>query len=177
MTDHRVFKNVWQVYWPDEEFQETSPKLAIASTLSIFFEENQNELVNYKTALERGCVAMDYQLLRTEIPVGDFDRVLRSEPHTVLACLDISMHKCLITLYPDFPLDRIHVRLFNYEPETPMKTIKSNLVEKFVSISGNVVRVGSVRPIVISVIFVCKKCDARFRSYFPDGRFQMFVPY
>ena len=69
----------------------------------------------------------------------------RAEPHTVLACLGLGAYRALLSRDLPFELARINVRLSSYSPLTPLKDLKSNLVEKFVAVRGNVVRVGPVR--------------------------------
>ena len=81
------------------------------------------------------------------------------------------------------------VRLYGFEPQTPMRKLKSNTVGKFVSVRGTVIRTGFIRPIVTELSYVCRTCgwvtesvrlaDGKFRAYNwtcenCDGR--VFIP-
>jgi DNA helicase MCM8 len=161
------------LYFPDDEYNEGDPKAAIVNILTQFFTTNSAVYVNADEARLRSRVTYNFQHLKDDIPVADFDSVLRAEPHTVLACLGLATYRALRAMEVPFELSKINVRLDRYSPLTALKDLKSNLVEKFVSIRGNVVRVGPVRPLVIGITFDCRKCGARIPISFPDGRFTL----
>lgn len=52
-----------------------------------------------------------------------------------------------------------------------MRHLKSNLVDKLVSLTGNLVRVSNVRPLITSMWFECEQCAHREYRHFPDGRY------
>ena len=79
-------------------------------------------------------VSFNYQHLKNDIPVADFDSVLRAEPHTVLACLGLATYRALLIQDLPFEFGKINVRLNRYAPLTPLKELKSNLVEKYVTL-------------------------------------------
>ncbi len=60
-------------------------------------------------------------------PVCPFS-VLKSEPHTVLACLGLAVYETVLARDPPFELQKVHVRLQQFTPLTPLKSLKSNLV-------------------------------------------------
>jgi DNA helicase MCM8 len=90
----------------------------------------------------------------------------------VLACIGLAIYETVRLRDPSFELQKINVRLQNVTPLTPLKELKSNLVEKFIGVKGNVVRVTSVRPLVVALTFECRKCGARIPKCFPDGRYE-----
>jgi DNA helicase MCM8 len=67
---------------------------------------------------------------------------------------------------------QIVIRIINF-PVTPLKDVKAGYIDKFVAVRGSVVRVSPIRPIVVRVDFVCMRCNARVRMFFPDGRWQV----
>ena len=66
--------------------------------------------------------------------------------------------------------EQIVLRVMNYRT-IPIRDLKSNYIGKFVSIKGNVVRVGPVRPLIVRATFVCQRCEARIIMNFPEGRY------
>ena len=73
-------------------------------------------------------------------------------------------------LYPA-PSRKIAVRFVNYEPVTPMKFLKSNCIGKFVSVRGTVIRVSTIKPILLSMNFLCAKCGGEKNVTMSDGKF------
>jgi len=74
--------------------------------------------------------------------------------------------------FPD-PDKPILVHLLNHTPVLPMKSLKSNVVGKLVSIKGTVVRVGVAKSVLREMKFACTKCGASVTASFADG---MFTP-
>lgn len=58
------------------------------------------------------------------------------------------------------------------KPHLPLKDIKANCVNKFISIRGTVVRTSKIQPQVISLPFECKKCGNEVLEYLEDGIFK-----
>ncbi|EKX49806.1 hypothetical protein GUITHDRAFT_67476 [Guillardia theta CCMP2712] len=59
----------------------------------------------------------------------------------------------------------------NYEPVTPMKFLKSNCIGKFVCVRGTVIRVSTIKPILLSMNFLCAKCRGEKTVTMNDGKF------
>ena len=70
-------------------------------------------------------------------------------------------------------LPRISVCLSNYEPLTPLKDLKANLMGKFIGVRGTVVRVSSIKPSVMQGCFVCNSCQGRQVIKFCDGKYSL----
>lgn len=45
------------------------------------------------------------------------------------------------------------------------------VTDKLISVRGNVVKVSTVRPLVVQMSFDCAKCKTSIRCIFPDGKF------
>lgn len=116
-------------------------------------------------------MTVDYSVLKDSIPVAQFASVLKDEPITVLSCLEIACHHALVGMKLPFPIGKITVRLAQYKPLTAMRNLKSNFVDKFVALRGNVVRVSNIKPLVTSMYFDCARCGNRVLRYFPDGKY------
>ena len=50
-------------------------------------------------------------------------------------------------------------RLYGCEPQTPLKNLKAPLFGKCVTVSGTVVRVSSIKPLVTQLAFQCAVCQ------------------
>lgn len=152
------------------------PRLPIISALVQFFTENQKTyFADTDDIASNGLVQLDYRSLEAEIPVTEFSTVLKDEPSTVLACLEIAVHHAILRLVDDpkiFVAERVYVRLENYGPETHMRHLKSNFIDKFVCLSGTVVRVSNIKPLVTGMAFTCGKCGIIIFRHFTDGRYE-----
>jgi DNA helicase MCM8 len=65
----------------------------------------------------------------------------------------------------------IDVRFTGVQPALPLANLKSSIVNKLVSITGYVVRVSSIQPLVTRAAFECPKCGAMVQAWFEDGKF------
>lgn len=66
--------------------------------------------------------------------------------------------------------ERVFARFFNHRKIIPLRKLKANYVEKFITVRGTVVKCTSVKPLVMSMDFECSKCGDRIHQTFPDGR-------
>lgn len=62
-------------------------------------------------------------------------------------------------------------RVYNYEPLTPLRTLRANLYGKYVAIRGTVVRVSNIKPICTKLAFTCNSCGDTQSLHLPDGKF------
>lgn len=46
-----------------------------------------------------------------------------------------------------------------------------NCTERLVSVRGSVVKVSTVKPLVVQMSFTCSKCGTEIHRDFPDGKF------
>jgi DNA replicative helicase MCM subunit Mcm2 (Cdc46/Mcm family) len=56
----------------------------------------------------------------------------------------------------------IKARLLNYLKTTKIKHLKAIMYDKYVSITGTVVRVSPAKPFVVRMAFECQKCNSTF---------------
>ncbi|XP_037494357.1 probable DNA helicase MCM8 isoform X6 [Jatropha curcas] len=52
-----------------------------------------------------------------------------------------------------------------------LKNLKAAYIDKLVSVRGTVVKVSTVRPLVVQMSFDCEKCKSNIARIFPDGKF------
>jgi len=122
---------------------------------------------------ENNTVPLDYITLNTKIfkKQDNFEDRLKNQPELVLDCIGVIIFQLLYKNVesPFLPKKKINIRLFNYEPLTRYKRIKANLIGKFISIKGTVIRRSPVRPMVTDMQFVCVKCSQITYKYFNQG--------
>lgn len=166
----------WKFYFHGECLA-GDPRVAIINELAKFFLENREKYLWNKDEIARtGVVQLNYKSVMTDIPVQEFDTVLKVEPSTVLSSLAIAVHHAMIQLSEQhvvrFMAERVFIRLEGYVPLTSMRSLKSNYIDRFISLRGNVVRVGNIKPLVLGMNFSCSRCGLRLYKQFEDGRFE-----
>lgn len=67
----------------------------------------------------------------------------------------------------------LFLRVYNYDPLTPLKNLRANLYGKYVALRGTVVRVSNIKPMCTKMAFVCRMCRDVQSFPFPDGKFTM----
>ncbi|EGC40160.1 hypothetical protein DICPUDRAFT_146993 [Dictyostelium purpureum] len=124
---------------------------------------------------ENNSIELSYQFLKNQVykPEDQFDIKLRDEPEMVINCIGVVLYQ---VFYEDLsesqrPKKKINVRLFNFEPLLPLKKLKANLIDKFVSLKGTIIRVGNVKPLVTQMQFTCSKCGQKTpMQHFTEGK-------
>ena len=87
------------------------------------------------------------------------------------------MCKCILErnsewdMYLEDDMLLLFIRVYNYEPLTPLRTLRANLYGKYVAIRGTVVRVSNIRPICTKLAFTCNNCGDTQSLHLPDGKF------
>ncbi|XP_048321241.2 probable DNA helicase MCM8 isoform X3 [Ziziphus jujuba] len=88
--------------------------------------------------------------------------------------MSAAVHKVLLTEKDDKLVDgtKVNIRLHNH-PESliVLKNLKAAYIDKLVSVRGTVVKVSTVRPLVVEMGFDCAKCKTMIPRIFPDGKF------
>ena len=106
----------------------------------------------------------------------DFESSLTDSPDFVLSSLGVAFYESMFgnedpRENPTGRWPKVNVRIKNYSPFLALKDLKSFYIEKFVALGGTVIRMGSVKPIVVSLEFECIQCNARQNLYLPEGRY------
>ena len=111
-----------------------------------------------------------------EEPEIDFKSSLTDSPDFVLSSLGVAFYESMFgnedpRENPTGRWPKVNVRIKNFSPYLPLKDLKSFYIEKFVRLGGTVIRMGSVKPIVLSLEFECLTCNGRQTLYLPEGRY------
>lgn len=115
--------------------------------------------------------------------IPDFEAVFHENVEDIISCLGIALcmlrHEMRLEQEADssgskqIRLDRtkINVRLHSVTPVLSIAALKADVVNQFISITGTVVRVSAIKPLVTRCDFVCAKCSEATSSAFEDGKF------
>ncbi|KAL0375116.1 UNVERIFIED_CONTAM: putative DNA helicase MCM8 [Sesamum radiatum] len=116
---------------------------------------------------------LDFQQFRKVCEVEEFYAALEEKPKDALLCMNAAVHKVIFEKV-DAVEDciKINVRLHNYQDSMiVLKNLKAAYIDRLVSVRGTVIKVSTVRPLVIQLSFSCAKCGTTITRDFPDGKF------
>ncbi|KAJ3096603.1 DNA replication licensing factor mcm8, partial [Physocladia obscura] len=118
-------------------------------------------------------IAISYADLQSQCQLQDLSERLKLDPESVLASLGLAFSNALIEKFGDV-VKRLkrHVRILGHDQITPLKDLKSNLMGRFITIRGTIVRVSSIKPIVTRISFSCTSCSATQVILQIDGKYK-----
>lgn len=175
----------WTAYFPDESEADESCKgrvVVVEKLCEFFLTEAGRELI---AAVPDNTFALPLNYEALKRPTGPaalrgIAAVIPSAPEEALPCIGLAASRAaeqLSELNPEAtPLPvllqhRLWPRVYNFNPLTPMRSLKGNSVGKFVAVRGTVVRVSNIRQQVISMQFECSKCGDIFCRQFADYKY------
>jgi len=107
--------------------------------------------------------------------VSCLDNFLFTNPDTLLNVIGCAYFQAIYSGKYSFAnqLDqkKLHVRITQYGIETKLKQLNSSKVGRFVRVTGNCTRVGSIKPLVRSMYFKCGICGSGKMQRFKEGRY------
>ncbi|KMZ58606.1 putative DNA replication licensing factor [Zostera marina] len=170
---------VWDNYFPEIEFSDKDPKIKLVKDLaSLFFSEPLAEnLLLSQVQHDDGLfiLPIDGQKLQEICPVDKFYEILDKTPKEALLCMGAAVQMALLTKGMHYSLEdpmKINIRLYNHPKSLiSLKNLKAAYIGKLVSVCGTVIKVSTVRPLVIQMNFSCGKCRSEIPRMFPDGKF------
>uniref|UniRef100_A0A671MHN3 DNA helicase MCM8 n=1 Tax=Sinocyclocheilus anshuiensis TaxID=1608454 RepID=A0A671MHN3_9TELE len=181
----------WRLYF-SEGFVESSPYVEKIKVFEQYF-TSQIDLYDKDEIERKGSILVDYKdllfnkLISHTLP--DLAKDLKEMPEKILDCLGMAIHQVLTVdlerraaelqgqeelpagLRPIINIPYISARVYNYEPLTPLKSLRANLYGKFVAIRGTVVRVSNIKPLCSKLAFVCNSCGDTQSVTLPDGKY------
>ncbi|KAK1320493.1 hypothetical protein QJS10_CPA03g01306 [Acorus calamus] len=164
---------IWPMYFPDVEFTLDDRRFNLISQLSHFFSTSRAEHLLSQVQYEDGFLflTIDIQQLQKTCETEEFYAALEIVPREALLCMGAAVHKKPKNILLEEGR-KINVRLYNYsESFITLKSLKAAYIGKLVSLRGTVVKVSTVRPLVVQMNFACGKCGTTISSNFPDGKF------
>ena len=91
-------------------------------------------------------------------PVSDLRTALFEHPEDTIACMTAAV--MIVTAMNGVVNSHLRVRILDFDPLTPFKDIKANLVGRLVAMQGTIIRVGGIRSMVMKMNFECVQCSA-----------------
>ncbi|KAK4798089.1 hypothetical protein SAY86_030415 [Trapa natans] len=162
------------IYFPEVEITAKDERLRLANELIRFLSAPPGENLTSQVTDENGfCVLpLDFQQFRKICNVELFYELLEKRPKEALSCLSAAVHKAKQEYSRIEDIVKINVRLHNYpESMIALKNLKAAYIDKIISVRGTIVKVSTVRPLVVRMCFHCAKCKTSIKCTFPDGKF------
>lgn len=171
---------LWPSYFPSEpNLSLDDPNFTLASKLASFFSSpfGQCFLSEVKDVDGYFYLLLDFQNFQNFCDVGEFFATLEDKPKQSLLCMGAAVHKVLLfdSHVENSSLEegrKINIRLHNYpQSMIALRNLKAAYIDRLVSVRGTVVRVSTVRPLVVEMGFTCARCKTNITCTFPDGKF------
>uniref|UniRef100_A0A5B7BZM9 Probable DNA helicase MCM8 n=1 Tax=Davidia involucrata TaxID=16924 RepID=A0A5B7BZM9_DAVIN len=171
--------NILATYFPDIDLsaEDTKFKFNLTSELVRFFSTPPGQHLVSQVKDDDGIfiLSLDFQQFRKICELEEFYAILEEKPKVALLCMSAAIHKVLFTIWENSRLEdstKINIRLHNYpESMIALKNLKAAYIDRLVSVRGTVVKVSTVRPLVVQMSFTCMKCGTNIMRNFPDGKF------
>ncbi|XP_057983976.1 probable DNA helicase MCM8 [Malania oleifera] len=169
---------IWASYFPETGLSLDDPCFVLTSHLAAFFSSPSGQHFLSQVKDDDGLIHLpiDYQGFQKICDVEEFYATLEDKPKQALLCMGAAVHKVLLSNWDqNNNLEdgvKINIRLHNY-PESliALRNLKAAYIDRLVSVHGTVVKVSTVRPLVVRMGFVCAKCETNITRTFPDGKF------
>ncbi|MCD9641047.1 DNA replication licensing factor mcm8 [Datura stramonium] len=165
------------IYFPGIDFHVGDPQFRLASELVRFFSAPPGEqfVSQVKEVDGTFLLPLDFQQFRKLCELQGFYAILESKSKDALLCMSAALHKVFYSKLGDESFDdfvKINIRLHNYpQSMIALKNLKAAYIDRLVSVRGTVVKVSTVKPLVMQMSFACTKCGTSIARDFPDGKF------
>ncbi|KAL0555510.1 hypothetical protein IC582_009458 [Cucumis melo] len=176
-SDFNIAGDILDLYFPRTVFTVENGWLNLISQLSFFFSSPAGRHLSSQAVDDgRGIfiLSIDFRQFRKIWDQHDFYIMLEENPKVALKCMSAAIHQVMRTKWVHNLEDvaKILVRLHNYsESMLALKNLKAAYIDKLVSVRGTVVKVSTVKPLVVQMSFDCAKCKSHITRSFPDGKF------
>eukprot|EP00268_Persea_americana_P053272 TRINITY_DN6019_c0_g1_i13.p1 TRINITY_DN6019_c0_g1~~TRINITY_DN6019_c0_g1_i13.p1 ORF type:complete len:747 (+),score=159.60 TRINITY_DN6019_c0_g1_i13:142-2382(+) len=168
---------MWSNYFPGVEFSEDNRRFKLMTELAHFFSSPSAQSLISQVKDDDGLLSLpvNFQQLRKICQVEEFYAALEVEPKEALSCMGAAVNMVLSSKWKNHQFEaeeKINIRLHNHPESTiALKNLKAAYIGRLVSVRGTVVKVSTVKPLVVQMNFVCGKCGAIIMRIFPDGKF------
>ncbi|XP_047207829.1 DNA helicase MCM8 [Girardinichthys multiradiatus] len=179
----------WTLYFT-EGFIESSPSVEKIKVFEKYF-TSRIHLYDKDEIERQGSVLVDYTELTGDKLVcealPDIVTDLQEQPEVMLNCLGVAIHQVLTAdlekqaaelqdeelpvATPIINIPHISVRLYNYEPLTPLRTLRASVFGRMVCVRGTVVRVSNIRPQCTRMAFKCQTCASTLTLPLQHGKY------
>ncbi|KAM9365006.1 DNA helicase MCM8 [Pholidichthys leucotaenia] len=179
----------WTLYFT-EGFIESSPSVEKIIVFEKYF-TSRIHLYDKDEIERQRSVLVDYADLTGDKDVcGALPGIatdLKEQPEVTLNCLGVAIHQVLTedlekqaaelqedelpVATPIINIPHISARLYNYEPLTPLRTLRASVFGRLVCVKGTVVRVSNIRPLCTRMAFSCQSCSAALSLPLQHGKY------
>ena len=172
------------LYLPDrDDFDSLTPTSPLPLLLSAFiglFTHHREHYLHPLQIERHHRVLLPYPLLtRHAQPLcPDFSHELFEDPTMVLPILSAAAHIAVLTLQQHnllhtriTPFIPLTARLLGHTPLTSLRAVRSHLWTKLVTFKANVVKVGAIKHLPLSLSFSCINCSTQRVHRLRDGRY------
>ncbi|CAH9091655.1 unnamed protein product [Cuscuta europaea] len=165
------------LYFPKIDFtlEESKFKFELASELADFF-STEGECFVSQVKDDDGIffLPLDFEQFQKVCEIEKFYLTLADRPKEALLCMSAALHMVMFMeleneMFGD--CTKINIRLHNYPQVIALKNLKAAYIDRLASVRGTVVKVSTVRPLVIKMSFACTKCGTNIGRDFPEGKF------
>ncbi|XP_051206010.1 probable DNA helicase MCM8 [Lolium perenne] len=163
---------VWPRYFPGEtELSGRDRRAILVGALVNALEERSKLLPRVEADGAISFLPIDFQQLKNLCCGTDLLNALKENPKEALLCMGVAVH-----LYKWSgrlnDIEKVNIRLYNHtETIIALKNLKAAYIKKLVTVRGTVVKVSTVKPLVMELDFRCMKCATVIRCVFSDGKF------
>ncbi|KAJ2552588.1 DNA replication licensing factor mcm8 [Coemansia sp. RSA 1933] len=164
----------WSLYFPRNDIDVAPTEwLDDVRRFASYLQEHPE---SFSMETDASCL-FDYPTLMEASPVPDFGDRIHNEPDHLLSCLGLAVCCVLSTEYgadAEHILGdhRLHIRLLHHEPTAHMKSLKSSLVGKLVTVRGTIVRTSPIKPLLVQAQFICQRCGASQLIKIVEGKYE-----
>ncbi|KAG7027994.1 putative DNA helicase MCM8, partial [Cucurbita argyrosperma subsp. argyrosperma] len=176
-SDFDIAGDIFDLYFPHSVFTVENEWLKLISQLIFFFSSPAGRhLASQAIDDGRGIfiLSIDFQHFRKICDEPELYLMLEKDPKFALKCMSAALHQVMRTKWAHNleVVAKVLVRLHNYsESMLALKNLKAAYIDKLVSVRGTVVKVSTVKPLVVQMSFDCAKCKSNITRIFPDGKF------
>ncbi|KAL4189337.1 hypothetical protein AMTRI_Chr08g206540 [Amborella trichopoda] len=176
-TDSSDIARVWPSYFPDVELADDDRRLKLVRELCIFLLTKEGDYLLSLVKRDDGILylPLDFHQLQRSCNVEEFYAALEVAPKEALLSMGAAVHKQVLLSRGKNQLEneeKINIRLHSHPASMiALKNLKSAYIGRLVSVRGTVVKVSTVRPLVVRMSFACGKCGTVIPRVFPDGKY------
>lgn len=167
---------IWPIYFPEIELSFQDWRYLLISRLVCFFATPRGQLIVSQVKSEDGIftLSLNFQEFRKLCDLQCLYANLEEHPKDALLCIGAAIHK-VMPFNEKTRLEhhvKINIRLHSYpESMIALRNLKAAYIDSLVSVRGTVIKVSTVRPLVVQMTFKCIQCGADIPRFFPDGKY------
>ena len=167
-------KQIWPAFYLQEKFSSTDSRVDAIRMFQQFFQDHMALFLLPQSQLDsRGekMIYLNIMDISVKLQYSDFISTLCSQPNEVINALGIALSLVFSIQQHRFLI--IKPILHNLLPETRFEDLRSNMIGRFVTLRGYIIRLSLPQPYVICGVFQCNKCKYKNHHYFIEGIYSL----